>query len=373
MTEKTAIKRLTASDCTLFEGVFRTIGAGNQKSINLNADVLVGQLFPALARSPAESENEIPLVVTIHGPDQRGPHRVSRKIIKNATYKNWRLDGEFIPGPTNDPTRYDAMQPGDFAIMIFTGDATPNALTLILVRQNGESDAPVHSALSILFGNKSMIAASAEQIALAVTKAGISADHPVHLAAADPEYDMALEDAAQGGLEGAGKLLRNRARRLSGKELATAKARAELTGHAGEGLIDGFLAREANAGHIAGHVWTASDNAVSPYDFEVYLPSGERVLLDVKSTTGAFDNPVHISLAEIIEAAGPTPYKIYRVYELREDGGKLRISNDIGPLATHLKSLHEAHMPPGVRIDSYSVATDAFVWSGEVVIERPDE
>ena len=47
MADRIAIKRLTASDCTLFEAVFRSIDAGNQKSINLNADVLIDRLYPA--------------------------------------------------------------------------------------------------------------------------------------------------------------------------------------------------------------------------------------------------------------------------------------------------------------------------------------
>jgi len=40
----------------LFEAVYRKIDAGNQKSINLNADVLTGRLYPNLASMAAVSD-----------------------------------------------------------------------------------------------------------------------------------------------------------------------------------------------------------------------------------------------------------------------------------------------------------------------------
>ncbi len=45
---KFALKRLTASDLTFFVWHFKNRNAGNQKAINLNADVFVGKLFPSL-------------------------------------------------------------------------------------------------------------------------------------------------------------------------------------------------------------------------------------------------------------------------------------------------------------------------------------
>jgi len=43
MPSRLALKKLTRSDLTFFEPKYRTIGAGNQKAINLNADVTAGQ------------------------------------------------------------------------------------------------------------------------------------------------------------------------------------------------------------------------------------------------------------------------------------------------------------------------------------------
>ena len=100
---------------------------------------------------------------------------------------------------------------------------------------------------------------------------------------------------------------------------------------------------------------------------------GERTLVDAKATNGPFENVIHLSLAEIIEAAGPTPYRIYRLFELGENGGKLRISDDIKTLAQKLKLIHEMHMPIGIRVDGFSVSTAAVGWSAEAIVIRQED
>ena len=231
MADRIAIKKLSASDCTLFEAVFRNIGAGNEKSINLNADVLVDDFYPNLAALAALTDNEIAMSLSLYGPDGKPAYKIARKIIKNATYKNWRLNGEFIFGPPEDPSRYDGVQPGDLAVMKFTGDTAPNGLTLILANRTEVSDVSLHKALESLFGTKSMIAVTPTQVAQAANFAAVPETHPIYVAAADPALESMLEDAAQGGLEGANKLLANKSTyKTSPADLAKAKARAEITG-----------------------------------------------------------------------------------------------------------------------------------------------
>ncbi|GAN77311.1 protein NO VEIN domain-containing protein [Acidisphaera rubrifaciens] len=371
-----AIKRLSASDCTLFKGVFRAINKGNQKSINLNADVLTGRLYPGLPAAAAATNNEIALALTIYGPDAKEAHKLARKIIKTASYKNWRLNGEFIPGPPNDPARYDGIQPGDLAIMSFTGEIAPRTLDLILVSRLSPTDAALHISLEKLFGDggRSMIAVTPAQITEAADAASVMASHPVYIVAADADMETALEDAALGGLEGTSKLLQNKRNRLiSAQDLAAAKARAGAIGMDGEGLIDTLLAAQTIAGKLANYRWVASENAIAPYDFETLTPSGEKILIDVKTTSGPFENVIHLSIAEIIQAADTIPYRIYRVFDLNDNGGWLRISDTINLLARRLKALHENHMPPGVRVDGFSIATSAMTWCESIYVERPDE
>jgi hypothetical protein len=374
MADHIAIKRLTASDCTLFDAVFRTIGAGNQKSINLNADVLIDRLFPSLSSPGTTTEIEIALPMVVYGPAGNGAHTVTRKIIKNPTYKNWRLNGETIPGPAGDASRYDNVKPGDLAVMVFKGEASPIGMDLILISQVEPADTMLHGALSSLFGNKSMIAVTPTQIAAAASAAAVQETHPILIAAADPEMEAALEDAAQGGVEGTGKLLKNKgSRKISKADLTKAKVKAELIGQDGEGLLNGYLAALRASGQLANYKWTAMENAIAPFDFEITEIGGQRTLIDAKATNGPFENAIHLSLAEVIEAAGAIPYRIYRLFELDEDGSKLRKSDDIGPLAQKLKLIHETHMPAGIRVDGFSVNTSALIWSATETIVRQED
>ena len=127
MLRKLAIKRLTASDLTLFEWHFRNHTAGNQKAINLNADVFIDQLYPALPELATEKGGKIPLDLFIYGPGFAGEHNLQRKIVKFGAYKNWRLNGEYIADPTDFPERFRILSPGDYAIFDFEGAAVPTS------------------------------------------------------------------------------------------------------------------------------------------------------------------------------------------------------------------------------------------------------
>ena len=186
--------------------------------------------------------------------------------------------------------------------------------------------------------------------------------------------DAALEDAAQGGVEGTSKLLKNKGSwKVSSSDLAKAKAKADQIGQDGEGLVNSYLAANVAAGRLANYEWASDENAIAPFDFDTLTDAGFRTLIDAKTTAGPFNNVIHLSLAEIIEAAGTIPFRIYRVFEIDDNGGKLRISDDIRPLAQTLKTIHEAHMPPGIRVDGFSVATNALAWGPEEYVERPED
>ena len=378
MEQRIAIKRLSASDCTLFEAVFRTIGAGNQKSINLNADILTDQFYPSLAAAAESSSNEITIALSIYGPGAKGAHKLARKIIKGRTYKNWRLNGEFIYGPPDDASRYDGVQAGDLAIMAFKGEVSPTGMDLIIISQMNPVDAALHASLLQVLpppsSRRSMIATTPGEIAAAAARAAARPDHPIYIAAADPEMEAALEDAAQGGDTGRNKLLTNKGgRKVSSSDFAKARAKAELTGQDGEGLIDGYLAAKFAAGEISRYTWVSAENAIAPLDFEIFNLSGARLLVDVKATGGPFDNVIHLSLSEIIQTSGAEAYHIYRVFELNGDGGNLQISDDIRPLARQLKQIHETHMPDGIRVDGFSVATEKLNWSTKEYVERSED
>jgi hypothetical protein len=82
MQRRIAVKRLTASDLTLFEWQFRNRNAGNQKSINLNSDVFIKDLFPSLPDAASETNGRVPLDLYIYGPGHSGVHILPCSIFR---------------------------------------------------------------------------------------------------------------------------------------------------------------------------------------------------------------------------------------------------------------------------------------------------
>ena len=157
MISKLALKRLTASDLTFFEWHFRNRNAGNQKAINLNADVFTGELYPRLDIIVRERHNKVGIDLWIAGPGAAEPVNLQRKIIKGTRYKNWRLDGEFIYNPEDTPERFNLLQPGDLALIGFEGDLEPNTVTLVLVSKDAPQDQILFSRLDEFLSARRMI------------------------------------------------------------------------------------------------------------------------------------------------------------------------------------------------------------------------
>lgn len=371
MPDRIALKRLTASDLTFFENLFRTLGAGNQKAINLNADVFIDRLYPALPGLVPALGDVIPVSLTILGPAGAAPHVISRAITKREGYKNWRLNGEFVRDPEGQPGRFDALKAGDISLMDLAGDPGPQRLTLLLVAAAAPADAPLHAALNSLVpgGRHTMVQLSRSQIAVAA--ASVPASHPVWQIAADPDFQAALEDAAQGGLKGAEALRSKASKTVTAAALAKAKAAAEKNGREGEALAWVHLQKMNDAGIWSTIVWSSKANAVSPFDFSAIDPAGAIVRIDAKSTGGAFDRVIHMSIAELTAATAGDRYDLWRVYEIDDDGAKLRISEGIGTFA---QSIMDGLKPPtGVTVDSVSMDPGSISWGGEIVIKRPEE
>lgn len=371
MPDRIALKRLTASDLTLFESLFRTIDAGNQKAINLNADVFVERLYPALPELVRTLGDVIPVTLTVLGPAGAAAHVISRAVTKRDAYKNWRLDGEFIRDPDGEEGRFNTLKAGDLAVMDFSGDPGPQQLTLLLIAAASPTDLPVHAALDPLIpgGRQTMVDISRAQIANAC--ASVPSTHAIWSIAADPEFDAALEDTALGGVQGAATLRTKVGRVITAVALAAAKAAAEESGRDGEALAWVHLRRMRDEGVWASLMWSSSTNAVSPFDFLARDTAGTTIRIDAKSTTGEFERVIHLSAAELTEAAAEGRYDIWRLYEVNKDGAKLRIAQNIRSVAKSI--IDSVGLPLGVTIDSVSIRPEALVWSDEIAIERPDE
>ncbi|GHE20128.1 protein NO VEIN domain-containing protein [Halomonas urumqiensis] len=367
MSRKIALKRLTRSDLTIFEYHFRNGNAGNQKSININRNIIEGEFYPNLTEVAEEREWEpFILNLTILGPGPSTPQVLPQKIIKGGTYKNWRLNGKLIPSPENEE-RYASLQAGDYAILEFIGAAWPTSMRMTLVAQGHDEDRALHESLSESYSEASMVSLDLAELEMIVEllQGVIPATHPIK----DLLDSFDLEDAAQGGIHGIESLLdRRRARGVSHEELRKAKKAAESIGRQGEEILDQYFANQQKTGEIEDYRWVANENAISPFDFDRWQ-KGTRQLIDAKSTAGPFHNQLHISLAELKEmATSKDEYFLYRLYEVKNGFARLRQS---GPMRYVARSLlkHFDSPPYCVQIDSISINPEELHFSDETIID----
>jgi hypothetical protein len=346
---KFALKRLTASDLTFFVWHFRNRNAGNQKAINLNADVFVGKLFPSLPEVVMANSGRIPIDLYVYGPGLATELNLQRKIIKVGSYKNWRLDGEFIYDPETDAERFHALAPDDIVLLEFVGDIVPNAMKAFFVSQAIKDDVAAFHAFSGYLGNNSMSTISYAEIEALIKKAKPTETHSLY----ELLLEADLEDAAEGGAEGITRLSRRTGRRLSRSELASALRRVEEIGQLGEELVNAHFEREKIEGRITNFGWEAIDNAVAPFDFWCEQ-AGFRTFVDVKATSGEFERNIHVSLPELRHMRdSKEQYFIYRIYEIVDNTAKLRRSAPTRELASSVLKALEA-LPQGVTADGVS-------------------
>lgn len=374
---KLALKRLTASDLTLFTWQFRNRNAGNQKAINLNANVFVDELFPGVPEVAQSMGNRITLSVGLYGPDMKGVYRIARHIIKGDAYKNWRLNGEFVSNPESDGTRFNSLVPGDYAVMAFHGEAYPTAVDIVFVSATADSDRALHEALGRFIpqgGRRSMVKLEQDALVAACESEGIPSTHPVKQFVRDVEFEEALQDAAFGSAEGTRVARRRRgSRRISSEDMSRARSNAERIGRDGEELVNLHFQERLQAQTITAFSWVSQTDAAAPHDFEITELSGQRTLVDAKSTEGDFQRSIHISAAELAEAAeSDVPYSIYRVYQMNEEGGLLRVAPDIREFARQLQGW-VAQLPQGVAPDGFTLSPGTLEWETEVSVHRLDD
>ncbi len=365
MSRKIALKRLTASDLTLFKWHFLNRPAGKQKAFNLDARILVTALYPMLGHPSSVPIPRYPIDLDLLGPGLMPAHNLQRKILKQQ--KNWRLNGEFIDNPDDFPGRYNTLSPGDFAVFEFSGDIVPMSAKVILISSQVEADQAIHHAFDLKHPSGSMWLLSEDDISAIVESTPPPEGHPLY----DWIDGEAIEDAVLGGSTSIAKINKRRAGRgISPQDFVRSREAAERNGVLGEEFVNEHFQRLLTAGEIGDIEWTSSINAVSPYDFILTNREGSSRLIDAKSTTGRFQNSLHMSFGEIYEAVcGTKPYDIYRIYDLNERSAKLRICENIG---LELKSVFDAinALPTGISVDSISIRPDALNFlQQELVIE----
>lgn len=364
MSRKLAIKRLRQSDLSLFKSGLARYPKGKQKGFNIDKAVLEGTFFPSLTAflEPLD-KRATPVDLILFGPGVTQPDALTRKVKRDA--KNFRLNGEVVNNPLVDPVRYDVLAPDDFALMEFTGAAAPSAVKVVLVAAGHLDDAGTHRALAALFPIGSMRPISEDEIRQAIQLARPPPAHPIR----DWLDEGLEEEVGRGDGEATEQLNHRRPNRgMSLSELQSARAAAERIGRIGEELLDDLLGESPSpVPDIAAHEWVAQVNAISPFDFLLTTSAGVVRHADAKSTSGSFDNPIHLSIAEIHHATqSGVPYDIFRLFDVKESSAMLRIAPDVASrLAPVVDALRA--MPAGVKVDSLSFEPTFFGFAPEEI------
>jgi len=354
---RVAIKQLTASDLSFFAPHLKR---SKQKAINLNADVFVEVFYPNLAGRL----DEFPFRLNIVGPGGRWPHVLTRKAIRTAGAKNWRLDGEIVHNPADQADRYDRLAEDDFAVIAFEGDDHPKVATVVLV--SASEDPELHAVIRGAHdfqGRESMVAVDQADLSalLGETRGAYANAHPLE--------SLLTPDTVEEAVFGSAQEQERTARTTDGKgPLITAEAlklqlqAGEETGRRGEEAFDRWL---ESSGHSEDdYEWVSRTHARATHDFHVTNPRWDGAAgaqyLDVKATKGALDTPLHMSMAEIRWAAGHDNYALVRVYDLGTEQPKFRILTGVRAVAQRIMADVVPRLPQGVAIDGFELAVANF-------------
>ena len=317
------------------------------------------------------SDGKIPLTLYTYGPGLAEVYPLQRKIIKSETYKNWRLNGEFIFTPEETPERFNVLKANDVAVMGFEGSVYPVALHIAYLADTLDTDKALRDAADTIIGHRrgSMKEITLEELSMLVQRINPAENHPIRRFLVDPDAIEAVQGDAQARL----RVFHRAGRTMSQEELKAARQKADEIGKAGEELIAAYFEDCLDNQAINDYEWVSRQNAVAPYDFKLLDTSGVTSLLDVKSTSKDFTAPLHISVAEIIVMANaPERYDLYRVYSLNEKGGKLRIARDMRGFAKSLIDVLGA-LPAGVQVDGISVDPARIKFEKEEYLAFPED
>lgn len=369
------LKRLSSSDLTLFRTQFRRRNVAKQKGFNLNMNPMDTELYPGIRREAEQAgRGGLPLTLQIAGPNKAPlTPPLARKIVKSPGAKNLRLNGELVDAPENNANQFDDLELGDIALMGFEGDRLPRTISVVLATARHVGDARLFENALRIIGDTQRYMQVLSTNDLERLLDGVDHEHPAFaLFGPEPAVEDLIE-IVQGNVEAEERIRRRgNTRPISAALLALARQRASEVGEAGESLVNDHLGNLTADGRVLSHSWTSRTNAISPFDFEVTHPDGIRELVDVKSTTGDFRSPLHLSAGELRTCAQvDCSYRLFRVWEI-EGTPKLRRSKDIREWARGVSRAVD-NLPAGVLPDAFTVDPAALEWEDEEIMLPVDE
>ena len=367
--DRIAVKRLRSSDLTFFQSQYEhqheqaeLIGrtGTRQKGVGLDSRTLIDLFYPTLP------DQTYPVELLILGPGSIRPWPSPGAMVR-LWAKNWRLGGCTVRNPASDPHRFDALEEGDLAVMLFIGQDKPEAIRMCLIPHTD----PLWPLWSEGFGGRNGLVPLPMNQFLAVLSDPDYAEHPIVDILEDIDLDLLEAEQA------------DRVRRFRGfstRRMADHSEQQRLNGQYGEELVNRYLAAQLNANQITWFEWTSRTYPTAPYDFRIIRSGGAEEFVDVKSTSSNLNQPFHVSPAEMEWAKKSESYQIYRVSSVSPESGVLTVMHGLEVLA---KRILTATYPIGVEVEGYLIRpersgleSEPFVYLGsepEVVkSEDPD-
>lgn len=137
----------------------------------------------------------------------------------------------------------------------------------------------------------------------------------------------------------------------------------------GENYIEKYLSFLKLNAEIRDYKWISKNDPFAPYDFFIIDQNGESVLLDAKSTVGAFSQKFFVSYNELKKMVQCRErYDIYRVYNIDNSSAMLRICRDIRSFSQSILEILEK-LPNGVIADSVAISPLALKFDAEIILQ----
>jgi hypothetical protein len=131
---------------------------------------------------------------------------------------------------------------------------------------------------------------------------------------------------------------------------------AQRIGRLGERLINRYFERRRAEKKIRNFRWVSKDKPAAAADFWCAPDNESDEWAEVKATGDKFEKTIFVSRAELELAVRGKPYRIYRAYEIGDQGGKARVSTNFEALAQAiLDGLAAAGLPAGVTVSSVRI------------------
>src|SRR5690554_2051904 len=296
--KRLALKRLSASDLTFFEHHFRNTTGTKQKAINLDSKVFVRSFYPNINDITGGGET-LAHPLNIYGPSGAARYSQMCRTLKQA--KNWRMGGVIIRSDIT-PDRYEALVPGDLAVLVFLEEDHPERVDLFLMSSRSELDSPLytllHDAYEEFFGERAAMLELSEESLSETLQEGIDSEfiEESHQVFEFLRASEALEAPSSSDTGTGSSISPPRKRVMSKEQLNKRKAAAEKIGADGESILNVWLNGLLRENKIDDFQWVSQSNAISPFDFEVTDLSGAKTLVEVKSTGGVFESQFYISI-----------------------------------------------------------------------------